>query len=265
MTSLSEVRSAKRRTAQTNRATDLLLRAQAATGVERQRLLDEVVVANIQVARSIAGRYRNRGIALEDLEQVACLALVRAAQRFDPERSDDFLTFAVPTISGEVKRYFRDHGWVVRPPRRVQEVQALLSKDERLSNGHPETVAETAERLDLSVEDVVRAKSANGCFTADSLDAPLGETGEPRGNLLADEDQFSEWDAVEARTMLHTLTRELSPRERLIVYLRFVEDRSQAEIGEEVGVSQMQISRLLNRILSRMRTRLSESPGEAIA
>lgn len=260
-------RRAPDRTARSNQTNQLLGQAQTADRAERQRLLDEVVVANVEVARSIARRYRNRGIPLEDLEQVACLALVRAANRFEPDKAEDFLTYAVPTISGEVKRYFRDHGWAVRPPRRVQEVQALLAQDAKRSGGARETPEQIADRLSISVEDVTRAEEAQGCFAPVSLDAPVGQAdhAEARGELLVDEDQFNEWDAAEARTILRTLTKDLKPRDRLILYLRFVEDRTQAEIGAELGVTQMQVSRLLSRILSEMRERLGGSAATGVA
>ena len=260
-------RRAPDRTTRSNRTNQLLAQAQAADGAERQRLIDEVVVANVEVARSIARRYRNRGIPVEDLEQVACLALVRAANRFEPDKAEDFLTYAVPTISGEVKRYFRDHGWAVRPPRRVQEVQALLAQDAKRSGGVQESPEEIAARLGVSVEEVARAEEAQGCFVPVSLDAPVGHAdhAEARGDLLVDEDQFTEWDAAEARTILRTLTKHLKPRDRLILYLRFVEDRTQAEIGAELGVTQMQVSRLLSRILSDMRERLGASAEVDVA
>jgi RNA polymerase sigma-B factor len=201
---------AERRQAETNR---LLAQAHTAVAAERQRLLDEVVVANLEVARSIAGRYRNRGIAAEDLEQVACLGLVQAANRFDPTKADDFLSYAVPTIRGDVRRHFR-----------------------------------------VTVEQVREARTAQGCFQPTSLDTPVGTDRQPLAASLV-HDEFDEHAAVEARVILRTLTRELSSRDRLILYLRFVEGRTQAEIGEEIGVTQMQVSRLLDRILRQMRAR----------
>ncbi len=243
------------------RTRELIARATAATGAERLRLLDDVVVENIEVARSIARRFRNRGVPLEDLEQVACLALTQASRRFDPAKADDFLTFAVPTITGELKRYFRDSGWAIRPPRHIQEIQAMIGRDEEATGGVHETPEQTAERLDLPIKDVTDAHLAFGCFSPFSLDAPAwqhGESQEIRSDYLVDEEQFHDWHAAEARTVLRTLAKELEPRERLILYLRFVEERTQAEIGEELGVTQMQVSRLLSQILARMRTRLDD-------
>ncbi len=243
--------------------TNLLLRQAATTAdpVERRRLIDQVVLLNLGVARTMARRFRNRGVSDDDLEQIACLALVRAAQRFDPDLADDFLSFATPTIRGEIKRYFRDQAWSVRPPRRVQEVQAtLLSSGLDLALG----AQELAARLDLPVEDVREALGARGCFQPRPLDSALpGYDSLSIIDLLpADEGAL---DAVEARLILHTLTLELAPRERLILYLRFVEDRTQQEIGDEIGVTQMQVSRLLAGILDRMRQRLAEGSSGQVA
>ena len=249
------------RRAATNR---MLLEAQDAAPEDRKHLMDEVITLNIEVAQSVAGRYRNRGIPVEDLEQVACVALIGAANRFDPTKADDFLTYAVPTIRGEVKRHFRDHGWVVRPPRRVQEVQALIQRSELApNNGRLDDPQDVADRLGIDPKDVSEAFQAHGCFAPTSLDAP-NRVGEPWSASLADDD-FDGHEAVEARAILRTLTKELEPRERLILYLRFVEGRTQKEIGEEIGVTQMQVSRLLTRILTQMRSRLDEPDTQRVA
>jgi RNA polymerase sigma-B factor len=248
------------RSAATNR---MLLEAQGAAPTERKRLIDEVITRNIEVARSVASRYRNRGIPVEDLEQVACLALIRAANRFDPTKAEDFLTYAVPTMRGEIKRHFRDHGWVVRPPRRVQEVQALIRRSGHVQSDRPEDPQDLADRLGVDVNDVNEALQAHGCFAPTSLDAP-NRVGEPWSASLVDDD-VDEHEAVEARAILRTLTKELKPRERLILYLRFVEGRTQKEIGEEIGVTQMQVSRLLTSILTGMRTRMEQPAASQVA
>jgi RNA polymerase sigma-B factor len=238
------------RSARTN---DLLRQAHQAKGAERQSLIDDVIVENVQVAKSIARKYRNRGVPVEDLEQVACLGLVRAANRFDPTKADDFLAYAVPTIRGEVRRHFRDKGWAIRPPRAIQELQAAMNADAAEPHGVDGATDEAvAARLGVDVEQVREARAAQGCFSPTSIDTPFGADDEPLTASLAD-DEFDEHEAVEARVILRTLTRELSSRERLILYLRFVEGRTQSEIGAEIGVTQMQVSRLLTRILSRMR------------
>lgn len=230
----------------------LLARAQGAEPAERERLLDEVIVDNIPVATSIARRYRGRGVASDDLEQVACLALVRAARRYDPAQADDFLTFAVPTIQGEIKRYFRDHGWMVRPTRAVQEAQLLINQTTRRDDGRERTSAELALELGIEQGVVEAAAQAQGCFTPASLDQPL-ESGDAAGDRLVASGSSAEFEAAEARVLLGTLTRHLKPRDRLILYLRFVEGLTQAEIGAELGVTQMQVSRLLARVLGRLR------------
>jgi RNA polymerase sigma-B factor len=239
-----------------------LTEAWGAPPAERQRLIDEVIVGNVDLARSVARRYSKRGVPIEDLEQVACVALVRAANRFDPTKADDFRTYAVPSIRGEVTRYFRDQAWMVRPVRRVQEVQALIQRETTRTDGRPPNPVEVAERLGLDAEDVREAMGAQGCFHAKSLDAPLPDGEQTFGDMLADD--FSEHEAAEARVMLRALVKDLPSRDRLILYLRFFEGRTQSEIGEEIGVTQMQVSRLLTRILTQMRERahdVFDDPG----
>jgi RNA polymerase sigma-B factor len=237
------------RRSHTNR---LLAQAHDAAPAERNLLLDEVIVENLPVAKSIAGRYRGRGVAIDDLEQVACLALVGAARRYDPDKAEDFLTFAVPTIQGEVKRYFRDHGWMVRPTRAVQEAQTLVNRELARADGRELTTAELAVRLGIPKDVVDGALRAQGCFSPVSLDQQL-PGGDAESDRLVADDTVAEYEAAEARVLLRTLTRHLKPRDRLILYLRFVEGRTQAEIGEELGVTQMQVSRLLSRLLRELR------------
>lgn len=238
--------------------TRLLREAASATGAERDRLIEEVIVANAEVARSIAQRYARRGIPTEDLEQVAYLALVRAAQRFDGDRADDFLTYAVPTIRGEIKRWFRDHGWTVRPPRGVQELQTAVLK-ERAAAGRTLTAAELAERLGVDESRVDEALKARGCFSPSSLDAPVGEEdGASVGDLLPTADGGVE--ECETRVMVEQAMRALSPRERLVLKLRFTDDLSQAEVGKAIGVTQAQVSRLLSEITHTLRDELKDTP-----
>ena len=146
---------------------------------KREDLLEQVIVLNIGVAHAIAHRYRNRSIPVEDLEQVACMALVRAAQKFDVSQDRDFLTYAVPTISGEIKRHFRDHGWTIRPPRRVQEIQSKVINafQHGEESGAQPSPAKLADELDLPESDVAEALQAEGCFTPVSLDVPVTEDG----------------------------------------------------------------------------------------
>ncbi|GAA4715185.1 sigma-70 family RNA polymerase sigma factor [Nocardioides conyzicola] len=254
MTAMVTAAAAPERTRDERRShtNELLTRARGADPVERARLLDEVVVENIPVATSIARRYRGRGVAADDLDQVACLALVRAARRFDPAQADDFLTFAVPTIQGEIKRYFRDHGWMVRPTRAVQEAQQLINQTAWRDDGRERTPAELAAELGIEQSVVESAFQAQGCFTPVSLDQPL-ESGDVESDRLVSPDSAAAYEAAEARVLLGRLTRQLKPRDRLILYLRYVEGLTQAEIGAELGVTQMQVSRLLARVLERLR------------
>lgn len=241
--------------------------AAGASPTERELIVEQIVLLNTGVARAIAGRYTGRGIAREDLEQVAYLALCRAAAKFDGGKAEDFLTYAVPTIRGEIKRHFRDLGWVVRPPRRVQELQAgvvRLRDQSRDNKGRTPDEAEVADELGVSPTDVREALAAEGCFTPWSLDAPAtshrssdGEMGTTLGELLPAVDDGLE--GAETRAMLAPALAELSPRERLIIQLRYEEDLTQAEIGERIGVTQMQVSRLLKTVLAKLREALSDS------
>jgi RNA polymerase sigma-B factor len=231
---------------------ELLRGAARATDEETRRmLLDEVVVLNVEVARSIAMRYRSRGIPLEDLKQVACLGLIKAVRGYDPEVGTAFLAYCVPTIRGEIKRYFRDHGWTVKPPRRVQELQARIKSAESdlsTSMGRPPRPSELATYLDEDLTDVIEALAVNGCFTPSSLDRPVAEDSSVSlGDLLGGDDRDKV--AAEARVMLAPVVRTLSERDRKILMLRFFRGWTQSEIAEELGVTQMQVSRLLSRIL----------------
>lgn len=242
--------------------TELFERASQATGAERDRIIDEVILVNTSVARTIAKRYAHRGVPLEDLEQVAYLALVRAAHKFDGDLSEDFLVFAVPTIRGEIKRWFRDHGWTVRPPRRVQELQADVLRVRGQAtdqNGGTPGSAEIAAKLGVDEAAVDEALAIKGCFSPMSLDAPVDSTGDGAalGELLPSDDDGM--DHAEMRLLLEQAMSQLTERERLIVRLRFVEDLTQGEIGERIGVTQMQVSRLLKKVLAKLRVLLAGS------
>ncbi len=237
---------------------DLLARAAGTEDEqERARLLDEVVMLNLGLARSIAMRYRNRGISLDDLEQVARLGLVKAVRGFDVDRRHDFLAYAVPTIRGEVRKHFRDSGWAVRPPRRVQELQGkIMAAASELTQtlGRSPRPSDLARHLDASPEDIEEALAADGCFTPTSLDRPVGgdDGGATIGELLAgDADDIS---SVDARVMLGPAVRRLDERDQRILYLRFFNGWTQEEIARDIGVTQMHVSRLLTRILKELRT-----------
>jgi len=241
-------------------ATDRLLDESRRTPDQDRRteLLDEVILINRGVAEAVAARYRRRGVAQEDLEQAAYEGLVKAVHRFDPDRNKDLLTYAVPTIRGELQRHFRDHSWTVRPPRRVQELQWRVNRcidDLTQELGHEPSDEQVRDELDLSREEYDEAVVAFGCFTPTSLDQPLGQDATTTvADLVPDE--ANDADAAEARTTLEPVLKGLPERDRRIVYLRFFEDQTQEEIGHELGVTQMQVSRLLSRILRDLREAL---------
>jgi RNA polymerase sigma-B factor len=228
---------------------------------ERDEALGRVVVINRGVAEAVAARFRNRGVPQDDLRQVAYEGLTKAVYRFDPELRNDLLTYAVPTIRGELQRYFRDQGWTVRPPRRIQELQWRVNQViEQLTQerGHEPSEEEIAEELGTTVEEYREAASAFGCFQPASLDQPVGRESETSiGELITGED--IEGSATEARMMLAPVVRRLPERHRRILYLRFFEDLTQEEIGRDLGVTQMQVSRLLTRILDDLRHELQEA------
>ena len=249
------------RTERSDRTLDLLHRlADSHDEQERHDLIEQLVLVNLGVAHAIAMRYRNRGISGDDLEQVARLGLVKAAQGFDPARQNDFLAYAVPTIRGEVRKHFRDHGWTVRPPRRIQELQSrIMAAATELTHalGRSPRPSELAQHLDSSVEEIEEALSADGCFSPSSLDRPVSdEDGSASlGDLLPSED--ADHDAAEARLMLAPAIRRLSERDRLILHLRFFKGLTQEEIAQEIGVTQMHVSRLLSKILNELRSEIS--------
>jgi RNA polymerase sigma-B factor len=223
----------------------------------REELLAELIVVNRGVAESVAARYRHRGVAIDDLNQVAYLGLTRAVRNFDATRAEDLLTYAVPTIRGELLRYFRDHGWSVRPTRRVQELQRQMnrvSEEIAQTTGREPSHRELQEHLCVDYEEYAEAVSAFGCFQPTSLDRPASaDSPSSLGELIGVDQPV---DAADARTMLRPLVRGLSARDQRVLYLRFFEDRTQEEIGHELGVTQMQVSRVLKRILTDLRREL---------
>jgi len=231
---------------------------------ERKLLRAEVVVLNMRLARAIAHRYRRRGLAEEDLVQAAYLGLVKAVEGFDPSHERDFLSYAVPTISGEVKRFFRDFGWTVRPPRRVQQLQgsiAGVSGELTQLLGRSPKPSEVAAHLGVDVEDVIEALAVDGAFTPASLDVPVGNDGSATlGDLMPAE--AADFGSAEARVVLGPLVRRLGARERRILELRFFSGCTQQQIAEDIGVTQMQVSRLLSRILKQLRDELTANPAQ---
>lgn len=235
----------------------LFAERESADAGRRTEIEDQIVRRNMQVAVDATRRFRGRGIATEDLEQVAFLGLVKAVQGFDPERGHDFLSFAIPTIRGEVRRHFRDLGWTVRPPRSIQETQTkIIASEPELYQtlGRAPRPSDFAAHLDLDLESVVDALAASGCFAPVSLDAPTHDDADALGPRLGFDDPG--FDHAEARAALMPVLAKLSPRERKIVEMRFFRGCTQSEIGKEIGVTQMQVSRLLTRLLARLRKEL---------
>jgi RNA polymerase sigma-B factor len=217
---------------------------------------DELVVRFMPLARQLAGRYRHAGEPLEDLVQVACVGLIKAVDRYNPERGNGFTRYAVPTMLGEIKRHFRDKGWSVHVPRATQEL--VLKVGEALGTlpakiGRSPTPRDVAEAVGAPVEDVLEAMEAATAYEAVSLDAPRPGGEEETWTLaesLAMEEQG--YELVEIGETLRGTLEALPARERLILRLRFEEDMTQAEIADRVGVSQMHVSRLLRRSLDRL-------------
>jgi RNA polymerase sigma-B factor len=239
---------------------ELLTEAHATDDQERRTaLLDEVVVLNRGVAEAVANRYRGRGVAVEDLHQAAYEGLVKAVRKFDPAVRPDLLTYAVPTIRGEVQRWFRDQSWMVRPPRRLQEMQWRVSRcTETLQQelGREPTDDELCAHLGCTREELDETSQSFGCFQPPSLDRPIGGLDGPTlGDALPQE--ADEQSAADARATLGPVVRTLPERDRRIIYMRFFQDRSQQDIGTELGVTQMQVSRLLERILRDLRTQIA--------
>jgi RNA polymerase sigma-B factor len=232
------------------------LRAQAGPA-ERAELEEQIIRRNMRMAVDASRRFRGRGIPDDDLQQVAYVGLVKAVKGFDPDRGHDFLSFAVPTIRGEVRRHFRDLGWVVRPPRPVQEAQTKIigCQGELLQRlGRAPRPSEIAAHLGLELDLVVEALGASGCFAPASLDDHDDGEEPVTARLGALDPGF---DRAEARALLEPILARLSPRERTIVEMRFFRECTQAQIGREIGVTQMQVSRLLTRLLARLREELT--------
>jgi RNA polymerase sigma-B factor len=239
---------------------------------ERHQLLEELVTLNLPVADSLAQRYSARGLPLEDLVQEARLALVRVVESFRPEYGHDFLSYAVPSILGALRKQFRDSGWTVRPPRRIQEAQQAINQsraDLLQQLGREPRVGELSEALNLDEETVIEALSADGCYTPASLDRPIGGDGDTEagartlGAVLGGEDP--DFASCEARVVLRPLLARLEDRDRTVLRLRFVDGLTQREVGEEIGVTQMQVSRILSRIFDTLRNEVGEVPEIARA
>ncbi|GCD32870.1 RNA polymerase sigma factor [Streptomyces chrestomyceticus JCM 4735] len=237
-------------------------------GPVKEQIRRRVITAWLPMAHRLAYRLRERGEHLDDLKQVAALGLVKAVDRFDPDRADAFEQFAVPTITGELKRHFRDHTWHVHVPRRIQElrnkVRLAVKELSTTLDGRTPGAEQIAAHTGLSEQDVTLGLRALESYRSLSLDAALDHGGEGGDEhtllhvLGALEDAFA---LVEDRETVKPVLARLPERDRRILYLRFFEDMTQSAIAAELGVSQMHVSRLLNRALARIRTEATRTPA----
>ena len=222
---------------------------------------DELIARFLPLARKLARRYTQSSEPYDDLVQVASLGLVKAVERFDPDRGFAFTSFAVPTIVGELKRYFRDTGWAIHVDRGAQERARKINEARQAISariGRPPRVDELAQYLELSEEEVLDGLQVAEAYGTVSLDAPVaGEEDASRLDVMGDEDM--RLGLVDDQTTIFAAARHLPQREREILFLRFGEDLTQSEIAERVGVSQMQVSRLLRRSLQRLRQLTGET------
>jgi RNA polymerase sigma-B factor len=227
-----------------------------------RRARDELIERFLPLARKLARRYIPSSEPYEDLVQVASLGLVKAVERFDPERGFAFTSFAVPTIVGELKRYFRDSGWALHVDRGAQErARKITDAQQQISarTGRAPTVSVIAQYLEISEEEVLDGLQTADAYDAISLDAPLqsdDDGASSRLDALGDEDE--RLNMVDDQATISAAARHLPRRERQILYLRFGQDLTQTEIAEQVGVSQMQVSRLLRKSLAQLRALTEE-------
>ncbi|CAL9359552.1 RNA polymerase sigma factor SigF [Streptomyces sp. enrichment culture] len=233
-------------------------------GPERKMLRDELVEAWLPMAERIAVRFRGRGEALEDLYQVAALGLVKAVDHYDPARGNAFEAYAVPTVTGEIKRHFRDHMWTLHVPRRVQDlrnrVRHAVRELAQTTPGRAPTVPEIAEYARLTESEVRTGMEALECFSALSLEAEMpGTDGYVLGDAVGGPDPA--FDAVVDRVAVRPCLEALPERERIILYLRFFRGMTQSTIAEQLGISQMHVSRLLSNCFAHLREELLTETG----
>ena len=231
---------------------------------EAARLRDELVEMHLPLAEYLARRFGNRGELHEDLVQVATIGLIKAIDRFDLERGVAFSTYATPTIVGEIKRHFRDRGWTIRVPRRLQEIQSVINQavsDLGQELGRSPTVAELAKKVGMTEEEILEGLESANAYSPLSLDAP-----DPSGEVGAVIEQLGDYDdaldAVVDRETIKPLLEQLDARAKRILLLRFFRNMTQSQIAEELGISQMHVSRLLSRTLADLRKALDERTNE---
>ncbi|WP_260729313.1 RNA polymerase sigma factor SigF [Dactylosporangium roseum] len=252
-----------------NRETDaqakalLSLMADLPAGADRDRARTRLIELYIPLAEYLARRFRNRGEQFDDLVQVANLGLIKSVDGYDPTRGAAFTSYAIPMIVGELKRHFRDKGWDVRVPRRLQELRLEISKvsgDLAQDLGRSPTVTDLATRLNVSEEEIIEGLDCGQAYRALSLDAPVGDAGDSGanglGDLLGGEDP--DMRNVENREALRPLLAKLPEREQKIIAMRFHGNLTQSQIAAELGISQMHVSRLLAGALRSLRAQLSK-------
>jgi RNA polymerase sigma-B factor len=221
---------------------------------------DELATLYQPLAEYLARRFYGRGEPLEDLIQVASIGLIKAIDRFDTERGVKFSTYATATVVGELKRHFRDKGWALRVPRRLQEAGMSVGRtvtDLSQELGRAPTVKEIGRRTGLSEEEVLQAMETAQAYTASSLDAPTDEEGATEGERLGEEEEA--FELLEGWTSVAPAIRDLPRRERTLLYLRFFRGLTQTQIAEELGISQMHVSRLLTRTLEELRRAVGDT------
>ncbi len=235
-----------------------------ADGDQRQPLLEEIACLHLDLTYRLATRYRRRGVCEEELRQVASVGLMKAIHGFRPELERDFTSYAIPTIMGEIKRFFRDKCWTVKPTRRIQELQAnVISRVHELEQqlGRAPYIGELADELDETPSLIGEAMAAGSCYTPRSLDARLDADTESSFLSVIGQDD-PEFDRAELHHMLATAMARLPERDRQIIGMRFFDECTQRQIAERIGVTQMQVSRLLGRIMASLRAELTARPQQ---
>ena len=237
--------------------------AETSDPAERERIREQLVDSYQSLVHFLARRFQNRGEPLEDIVQVGFLGLIKAIERFDPAMGNEFTTFATPTVAGEIKRYFRDKGWAIRFPRRLQELyQSVVRVNEELKNelNRQPTVAEVAARLNVSPDDVLEAMEMSTAYTPVSIDSSAGQDQGDDGRQLSESigGDDPNLDRVEMRDVLQRAMAHLNPRERAIMAMRFYDELSQSEIARRLGISQMHVSRLQRAALEQLRQYLPQ-------
>ncbi len=221
---------------------------------------EKLVMSHLNLVRFIANKFKNRGEPIDDLIQVGCLGLLKAIDRFDPSRGLEFTTFATPTIMGEIKRHFRDKGWSVRVPRRLQELSAKVNQATDTLTSQLQrspTIAEIADYLDATVDEVLEAMESSSAYSSVSLEAPSGADDDDTPSVI---DRYATEDSdlafTDDRIIIEEALASFSPRERDVIEMRFLKGMTQIEIAEKLGISQVQVSRLLRRTLKKIQDKI---------